>query len=306
MRSSCVFRLVRAAAVRVAAIAAMFLVIGRAAPARADNVDELIHQLADDDSDKVRLSAAINLIKLRDQRAVGPLTKALVNDTQPTVRATAAGGLGKLVNAKTDSNDRQEAIAKLSLAKNDPSNFVRVEAAKALKAMGGGAGSTPQTPPTPPQTPQTPQTPTATCYVNIGPMASKTGNPSINPRLKASMVKTANSTIARVASNVATTWPGGVPTQAMLAAKGALGFYVDGTVNDVKATGSGSSMTVSCKINMLLASFPDKSIFGLLNGGGSVQSSGSFADLAEDCVSAVLDDLIAKKIVPTMHSKGCP
>ena len=44
--------------------------------------------------------------------------------------------------------------------------------------------------------------------------------------------------------------------------------------------------------------------------GASVQASGSTNDLAlarEDCVSAVVEDLIAKKIVPTICSKaGCP
>ena len=60
---------------------------------------------------------------------------------------------------------------------------------------------------------------------------------------------------------------------------------------------------------MLLASFPDKSIFGLLNGGASVQASGSANDIAlaqEDCVSAVVEDLIAKKIVPTIITKATP
>jgi len=58
---------------------------------------------------------------------------------------------------------------------------------------------------------------------------------------------------------------------------------------------------------MLLASYPDKSIFGLLNGGASVQATGSARDIAlarEDCVSAVVEDLIAKKIVPTINTKA--
>ena len=61
---------------------------------------------------------------------------------------------------------------------------------------------------------------------------------------------------------------------------------------------------------MLLASYPDRSIFGLLNGGASVQATGSANDVAlarEDCVSAVIEDLVAKKIVPTINAKvGAP
>jgi hypothetical protein len=108
---------------------------------------------------------------------------------------------------------------------------------------------------------------------------------------------------------MATTWPGGPPTKNMLAAKRTAAFYIDGTVNELNVKLSGSSTMVSCKINMLLASYPDKSIFGLLNGGASVQASGSANDIAlarEDCVSAVVEDLIAKKIVPTILTKASP
>jgi len=93
----------------------------------------------------------------------------------------------------------------------------------------------------------------------------------------------------------------------MLAARSTVGFYIDGTLNELKVKESGSSTTVSCKINMLLASYPDKSIFGLLNGGASVQASGRSTDIdlaREDCVSAVVEDLIAKKIVPTINIKA--
>jgi len=61
MTSSRVFRIVGAVCARAATIAVMLAVIVRATPARADNVDELVRQLENDDSDKVRLSAALNL-----------------------------------------------------------------------------------------------------------------------------------------------------------------------------------------------------------------------------------------------------
>lgn len=302
MSSSRVFRIARAA-VRVVSIAVALVVVGRATPARADNVDKLIHQLGDDDSDKVRLSAALNLTKLGDPRVsvILALTKALGNDTEESVRGAAAVGLGKLVTSKTDPKVRKVAVAALSQAnQSDASDLVRGEADKALKAIGVTSGGTQV---------QTSQGGSA-IYVNIGPMASKTGDAAVDARLKSLMVKVANQTMTRVASNMATTWPGGAPTQAMLAAKSTAGFYVDGTVNMLKVKQAGSSTVVSCKINMLLASYPDKSIFGLLNGGASVEASGSANNLAlagEDCVSAVVEDLIAKKIVPTISSKvGTP
>ncbi|HEX3475332.1 MAG TPA: HEAT repeat domain-containing protein [Kofleriaceae bacterium] len=266
------------------------VVAGRATPARADNVGDLIRQLGDDDSDKVRQSAALNLAKLGDPRAILPLTKALGNDTDEGVRGASAVGLGKLITSKTDPRIRKVAVSALTQAsQSDPSDLVRGAAGQALKAIGVTSGGSQV---------QTSQ-PGSAIYVNIGPMAAA------NPKLKALMMKVANQTMTRVASKMVTTWPGGgVPTQATLQAKSTVGFYIDGTVNNVKVTPAGSSVTVSCKINMLLADFPNKSIFGLLNGGASVQASGSTTDLAsEDCVSAVVEDLIAKKIVPTICSK---
>ena len=294
-------RALRAEAVRIAWIAALLIVALRAAPVAADNFAELKRQL-EDDSDKVRLSAAINLTKLGDPRAILPLAKALGNDPDKSVRGAAAVGLGKLVTDKADPRIKKAAVSVLTQARDsDDSDFVRDEAGKALKAIGvGGSGAPPPSP-----------TQGGAIYVNIGPMSSKTGDSAIDAKLKALMVKVANRTMSRVAGNMAISWPGGAaPTGAMLAAKSTVGFYVDGTVNEMKVKEAGSSMTVSCRINMLLASYPDKSIFGLLNGGASVQASGSRNDLAlarEDCVSAVVEDLIAKKIVPTISSKvGTP
>lgn len=305
MRSSRVFRIARVA-VRVVSIAVALMVAGRATPARADNVSELIRQLGDDDSDKVRQSAALNLAKLNDPRAILPLAKALGNDTDEGVRGASAIGLGKLITSQTNPRIRKVAVAALTQAsQSDSSNLVRGEADNALKAIGVTSGGTP--PSTPPPTPQG----GSAIYVNIGPMAAKTGTAAVDARLKSLMVKVVNQTMTRVASKMMTTWPGGgAPTQAMLQAKSTAGFYVDGTVTELKVKQAGSSMMVSCKVNMLLASYPDKSLFGLLNGAASVEASGSANNLAlagEDCVSAVVEDLIAKKIVPTISSKaGAP
>lgn len=288
-----------AACLRGVAIAAMLVVLGRSAPARADNVDELIRQLDGADSDKVRLSAALNLTKLGDPRAILALAKAVGNDGDGNVRAAAAVGLGKLVTDKTKPGIRNLAIAALNRAKTDDSDVVQAQADKALRAIGVTGDAVGPSP-----------VKGGAIYVNIGPMSSKTGDAAVDSKLKALMVKVASSTMGRAAAGMATTWPGGAPTRAMLEARSTQGFYVDGTLNELKAKESGSSTTVSCKINMLLASYPDKSIFGLLTGGASVQAGGRASDLAlarEDCVAAVVEDLIAKRIIPTIQMKaGAP
>jgi hypothetical protein len=291
-----------AASLRVVILAAaLLLVIGSAiAPsvAHADAVDELVKQL-EHRSDKVRLSAALNLTKLGNAKAILPLAKAVGNDRDKDVRAAAAVGLGKLVTASTSKSIRNLALTALrKAASSDESDFVKQQAAKALVALGDGGDQT-----SPP-----PRGGGGSIYVNIGPMSSKTGNTSSDPKLRALMVKIANKTMGKAASTMATTWGnGGVPTKSQLAQKGFQGFYIDGTLNTLSVKTSGSSSLVECKISMLLASFPDKSVFGFLSGGAKVQASSSPSDIAlasEDCVAAVVEDLIAKKIVPTINTKA--
>ncbi len=291
-------RAVGLAVIRAIAIAAALLIVFRAMPAHADNVSELIKQL-EDDSDKVRLAATINLTKLGDQKAILPLVKVLGNDGDKDVRSAAANGLARLVDANTKSSIKNLVVAALKKAQsNDASELVKSQAAKALTALGAGGGGGGQAPPT---------TGKNGIYVNIGPMSSKTGDPAADSKMRPVMVKISIQTLGKVASNMATSWSGGTPTSAQLNQKGFQGFYVDGTLNELKISTAGSSSTVSCKISMLLASFPDKSVFGFLNGGAKVQASASPKDIAlasDDCVSAVVESLIATKIVPTIKTKA--
>ncbi len=290
--------IVHAAVIRVAAITTVVVVLLRAAPVRADNVEELIKQL-EDDSDKVRLSAAVNLTKLGDAKAILAMVKALGNDSDDNVRSAAAIGVGKLITDKTKPSIKGLAINALKkAASNDASKLVKSQAQKSLDALGAGGGAAPVAAVTGGGN---------GVYVNIGPMSSRTGNAANDPKLRALMVKVASATMAK-SSTLSTAWAGGsVPTAAQLTQKGFQGFYVDGTLNTVTVSTSGSSSAVSCKVSMLLASFPDKSVFGLLNGGANVQASASPKDIAmagEDCVSAVVEDLIAKKIIPTIKTKA--
>ena len=290
---------VRVAAMRVAMITAALLIFLRAAPAVADNVGELIKQL-DDDAYKVRLAAALNLQKLGDQKAILPLVKVLGNDSNDEVKATAAVALGKLVDSSTKSSIKNLVISALKKAENDSSSLVKTQATKSLAALGAGGGGGGQ---------QVASTGGKNgIYVNVGPMSSKTGDAAADAKLRPEMVKVSTSTLARVASSMATSWAGGtVPTSVQLNQKGFQGFYVDGTLNELKVATAGSTATVSCKISMLLASFPDKSVFGMLSGGAKVQGGASAKEVSlssDDCVSAVVESLITTKIVPTIKTKS--
>ena len=290
---------VRATVLRVLALTALVLVALGSSTVHAQAVDKLAKEL-EADSERVRLSAALNLTKLGDLKGILPLTKALGNDSDTKVRSAAAVGLGKLIPASKNKSVNNTAISALKkAAAGDSSALVKAQAENALKNLGVSGDSPPPT-----------SGGGGSVYVNIGPMSSKTGDAGKDPKLRGLMQKTATQTLNRVAKSMATTWAGGgTPTKPQLQQKGFQGFYVDGTLNELKVTTSGSTATVSCKISMLLASFPDKSVFGFLNGGAKVQGSASPGDVAlagEDCVAAVVEDLIAKKIVPTIQTKAGP
>jgi hypothetical protein len=269
--------------------------------AHADsNSKTLIKQLTDS-SQKVRLAAALNLAKLESQDAILPLAKAVVADDDASVRAAAAVALQKSVNASTSASVKKLAIANLkTAASQDSSATVKSQAQKALDSITGGSGSGGAS------TGGSSGSGAGGIYVNIGPMSSKTSS-SNNTKLRTLMVTTAQKTMAKVASNMSTSWSGGgTPTKANLQQKGVAGFYVDGTLNTLDIKTSGGGATISCKVSMLLADFPDKSVFGFLNGGASVTASSSQKDqelASEDCVTAVIENLIANKIVPTIKSK---
>jgi hypothetical protein len=286
---------------RIAVIVAVLVSLLRSA--HADNIALLIDQLANNDSDRVRLAAAVSLAKSADDKAILPLAKCVVNDSDKNVRSACAIGLGNVVKASTKPDFKNLAVANLkAAAQNDDSDLVKQQANKALtqitgqgvsggttgSSSGGGKGG---------------------IYINIGPMSAKTGS-SNDAKLRGIMVKVATKTMQSHGNAMRLDWPGGAPSKSVLASKGVAGFYVDGTLNELKVKTSGSGATISCKVSMLLADFPDKSVFGFLNGGASVSASSSQSDqdlASQDCVSAVIEDLIAKKIIPTICTKAtCP
>jgi len=275
------------------ALTALIVVLGARGIAAADNVDKLVNDLGSSSDYKVRLSAAASLAKLGDDRAVPAFIRALTRDSEKTVRGAAAVGLGKVVSSATD----EELVAAASVAlakasKSDKDAFVKKQAAKALSKIerlgGGGGGGGGRG---------------GGIYIDIGAMSAKVGADA--DQMRTLMRKTTESTFARNASNMATRWGSKKPSAKDL--KGAAAFHVDGTLNELSTKPKGSATIVSCKVNMLIATYPEKSMFGFLNGGASVQASNDDTDIAlakKDCVTAVVEDLVIKKIIPTINAKA--
>lgn len=285
-----------ASGVLVLAVAVVVLGV-LAGPAHADKVDDLVRDLKSGSDYKVRLSAALSLAKLGEKRAIPAFIVAL-SDKDKTVRGAAALALGKLVDARTSPAQRGQVQAALErVVARESSDVVKNQATKALTAIKAiGAADSGQV--------------TGSVFIDVGPMASKAKDGD-NVRLKDLMKRTTEKTFGSKGKDLMLAWPGGKsPSRKALDSKKVMGFHVDGTLTELVVKQKGSAATVSCKVSMLIATYPEKSVFGFLNGGASVTASSDESDIrlaGEDCLAAVVEDLVAKKIIPTIKIKaGAP
>jgi hypothetical protein len=268
-----------------------------AAPARADKIDDLIGNL-DDSSDRVRISAVLALTNQQSPRAINALVKRLADTGEKkNIRGLSASALGSIIqNGNPNAAQKKTALDALQRAKTDPEPFVAAKAEAALSQLGSGGG---------PSGPAF-NGPAAGVYVNVGPLSAKTGSPN-DPKYRAAMEKTAKSTFAKSQSSWTQTWAGnGVPTKAQLQQKKFAGFYIDGTLGTLTVTKSGNTATISCKVSMLLADFPDKALIGMPSGSANVQGGASQRDIdlsINDCVEGVIENIVNQKIIPAIKTK---
>lgn len=258
--------------------------------AAADSVDRLIAQLEGESDYKIRVSAAINLSKLGDQRAVPALMQALT-DGNENVRGAAAAALGSLIGADTKPDARQRAAKVLEgMAKRDSSSLVRKQAERAFERIRKLPTASPQG---------------GGIYVNIGSMATKAA--AAPAKLKQLMRDTTEQTFSKRASSMMTAWPSGKePSSQQLRANKTAAYHVDGTLVTLDIQTKGGATLVSCKVSMLIATFPEKSMFGFLDGGARVQAGSSPDEIQyaqEDCVTAVVEDLVSRKIIPVIQQR---
>ena len=276
------------------ALVLALIVLALPTPARADNVDILLGDLKTGRDYKVRLSAALGLVRLGDIRALPGFIAAL-DDKDKTVRGAAVAGLGKLVDASTSDSTRKRVLAALDkVAAGDPGDSVTKQAIATrdkIAKLGASTGA--------------PQK--GGMYMDLAPFSAKAkGSEGLRDLMRATVKKG----LQKLDSKIVLTWPTGKdPTQKELDKAVVRGYHLDGNILDVTVTEKGAASLVSCKISMLLATFPGKSIFGFLEGGAKVQGSNTAKDIElakQDCVVAVVEDLVAKKIMPTIRTKAGP
>ena len=270
-------------------LAPVVLLAALAGFAHADRVDDLSNKLRRDGDYKVRLSAALSLGKIADPRAV-PALVAGAQDSNKSVRAVSVAALAGAVTDRVSRSDRDAVALALKRATSDPDQLVRTQATKSLAVL---------------RTLLEPPPKKTFTYVEVGPMSD--GTKKGGAPLLAAMRKAVKGEIDRK-PELKSAWPSGKsPTASDLSGAGVKNaFYVDGTLVSLDVKKSGGSADVSCNMSLIVASFPEKSMFGFVKGGAAIQTGSSTKDIEEakiDCATAVLEELTASKVVPTIVSR---
>ena len=286
---------------RAPAVLTACLMVVLCARASADAIDTSVRDLSSGAGAgyKVRLAAALALSKSHDGRAVIAVAGALERDEDPTIRRVSALALEKMVDDKTDADAMELAMAALGSASTDPDAKVRDAAARSAKLLAGyrkkkadhdreptkAAGDKPAV------------------FVQVDAVTDQTR-------------KLAGDSAARLTTIVrkgvehtgyATSWPGGLPTQAELGK--ARAFIVASTVKTLDITKSGRQTQIACTVTIRVAPWGGKDGGERWEANKAASASGSAKattgtgakDIDQgvrDCIEAVGEDVTARQVVP--------
>lgn len=281
----------------LAVLAACLLLCARTAV--ADTLDTNIRQLASGASYKVRLSAALGLAKSKDARAVIAIADALAHDEEPTIRRVSALALEKMLDARTPDDARELAFTSLDdAAANDRDSKVRSTATSTVRSLQAlrrksGAGTSGG------------KTGKPSVFVNIDPTTDQSkklpigGGERVTKIVKQSVEST----------GYATTWPGGLPTNAELTASRSKGFIVASTVKKIDITKAGTMTQIACTVAIRIAPWGGRDGGERWEANRAASASGSAKATTgnrereiqggvRDCIEAVAEDVTARQVVP--------
>ena len=260
----------------------------------ADTVTTNVSQLSGSQSYKVRLAAALALSKSKDARAVIALADALGNDVDPTIRRVSALALEKMIDARTAEDARELGLLSLEKAvAKDKDAKVRTTAKASLKALAGlkrKKGGTSSKPPV---------------FVNVD--APIDQSKKLSKDSSDRVLRVVRTGVER--TGYATSWPGGLPTNAELSSNRSQGFIVASTVKKIDITRGGGSTLIACTVAIRVAPWSGKDGGEKWEANKAASASGSakattgtrdrdIQSGVRDCIEAVAEDVTSRQVVP--------
>ena len=278
--------------------------------ASADAIDTSVRDLSGGAGAayKIRLAAALALSKSHDGRAVIAISGALEHDDDATIRRVAALALVKMVDEHTEPDALELALAALqSSAATDPDAKVRDAAERTAKMVAGyaaqkkkqaAAAAAPG-----PRGSSKPGGNNPTVFVNVDTVTDQTKK----------LVGDSASRLGTIVrqgverTGYATSWPGGLPTQAELGS--ARAFIVASTVKTLEITKSGRQTQIACTVAIRVAPWGGKDGGERWEANKAASASGSAKATTgngtkevdagvRDCIEAVGEDVTSRQVVP--------
>jgi len=283
---------------RALAVVTAWLLLGGAA--RADTIDDNIHQMSDS-SYKVRLAAVLALSKSHHPRAVIALADALRKDEEATIRRVAALALGKMIDARTADDARELGLDALAeAAASDPDLKVRATAAHAQQDLSGLRHRKKDPHTDPPAQPTRPGV-----FVNIDSTSDQShAAPSDTGERLGRVVRRG---VER--TGYATSWPGGLPTQTELTSSHSRAFIVASTVKKIDISRVSRQTQISCSVEIRVAPWSgtdggekwEANKAASASGSAKAMTGNSDREIAggvRDCLEAVAEDVTSRHILP--------
>jgi len=279
-------------------MAAIVILVALAPPIAADKIDDSSSQLRGSRDYKIRLSAALYLAKQQgDRRAVKALARALMVDSESTVRRVAALSLGTLLTPGLPEDARKVGLKALERSsETDGDKRVRASAGSALlrarsqlgvaASSGGGRGK---------------------LFVHVGKPSDLTRKlPSGSVEMVQAAVRGA---LRRNAPDYQMS-SGSPPTRSQLASRKLRGFYVGAAVARVAIESNGSSTEVRCTVSLRVSPWSGSdgnerlvaNESATASGSGRIETSaGDSNRAAADCAVAVSEELTARQVIPFLR-----
>lgn len=266
--------------------------------ARADVVDDETQALSSAPSYKRRLAAVLTLSKVHEARAVRALAVAMERDADPKLRQIAALALAKAMTDDTPVDARKAAFDALHRAQaKDKDDKVRDLAQRTLTKLAALELGSLVAPP-----------PAVFVYV-----ASATDGSSKAPADSLErMTLVVRGAVVRRAPELATQWPGSLPTEKDLGSSGTKAYSVAANVAAIEIVQRGGSAEITCKVQVRVQ--PWNGVDGAerwvahkaasASGEGKASTAANARAIAggiRDCVTAVAEEVTTSQVVPFLR-----